>query len=104
MSVDTRANLLSCQSLWVSCRCLQAIITIRVVATFGADKAASGLEVAVPMPKEVRRLNCNFRGLFKTTPLTLRILQSITMHCKALGRSNLCRPYTCPISSKTLQS
>ena len=36
------------------CRRMQAIISIRVVADFGADKAASGLEVAVPMPKEVR--------------------------------------------------
>lgn len=35
----------------------QAIITIRVVAEFGADKAASGLEVAVPMPSQVQRVH-----------------------------------------------
>ena len=28
------------------------------MADFGGDKAASGLEVAVPMPKEVSRVHC----------------------------------------------
>ena len=33
---------------------------IRVKAEFGADKAASGLEVVVPMPREVQRVSCSY--------------------------------------------
>lgn len=41
-------------------RCLsgQAVITIRITPDFGGDKAASGLEVVVPMPREVARVHC----------------------------------------------
>ncbi|BDA40565.1 AP-4 complex subunit mu-1 [Coccomyxa sp. Obi] len=37
---------------------LKAIITIRITPDFGGDKAASGLEVVVPMPREVARVHC----------------------------------------------
>lgn len=36
----------------------QAIITIRITPDFSGDKAASGLEVVVPMPREVARVHC----------------------------------------------
>lgn len=36
----------------------QAIINIRITPDFGGDKAASGLEVVVPMPREVARVHC----------------------------------------------
>ena len=38
---------------------LQANISIRISPEFSADKAASGLEVVVPMPREVQRVNCD---------------------------------------------
>jgi hypothetical protein len=38
---------------------VQANISIRISPEFGADKAASGLEVLVPMPREVQRVNCD---------------------------------------------
>ena len=38
---------------------MQANISIRISPEFGADKAASGLEVVVPMPREVQRVNCD---------------------------------------------
>ena len=38
--------------------CAQASISIRISPEFSADKAASGLEVVVPMPREVQRVNC----------------------------------------------
>ena len=37
----------------------QAIISIRISPEFSSDKAASGLEVVVPMPREVQRVNCD---------------------------------------------
>ena len=37
----------------------QANISIRISPEFSADKAASGLEVVVPMPREVQRVNCD---------------------------------------------
>lgn len=39
--------------------CVQASISIRISPEFGADKAASGLEVVVPMPREVQRVHCD---------------------------------------------
>ncbi len=36
----------------------QAIINIRISPDFSGDKAASGLEVVVPMPREVARVHC----------------------------------------------
>ncbi len=39
---------------------LQAVIFIKVRADFGADKAAAGLEVVVPMPREVQRVSCEY--------------------------------------------
>ena len=38
----------------------QAVIFIKVRADFAADKAAAGLEVVVPMPKEVQRVSCEY--------------------------------------------
>ncbi len=40
--------------------CLQAVIFIKVRADFGGDKAAAGLEVVVPMPREVQRVSCEY--------------------------------------------
>lgn len=37
----------------------QAMITIRISPDFSAEKAASGLEVVVPMPREVQRVHCD---------------------------------------------
>ena len=37
----------------------QANISIRISPEFGSDKAASGLEVVVPMPREVQRVSCD---------------------------------------------
>lgn len=39
---------------------LQAVIFIKVRADFGGDKAAAGLEVVVPMPREVQRVSCEY--------------------------------------------
>ncbi|CAK0735756.1 hypothetical protein CVIRNUC_000634 [Coccomyxa viridis] len=38
---------------------LKANISIRISPEFGSDKAASGLEVVVPMPREVQRVSCD---------------------------------------------
>ena len=38
---------------------VQASISIRISPEFSADKSASGLEVVVPMPREVQRVNCD---------------------------------------------
>ena len=38
---------------------MQANISIRISPEFGSDKAASGLEVVVPMPREVQRVSCD---------------------------------------------
>ena len=42
------------------CRLLQAVIFIKLRADFGSDKAAAGLEVVVPMPREVQRVSCEY--------------------------------------------
>lgn len=39
---------------------MQAVIFIKVRADFGGDKAAAGLEVVVPMPREVQRVSCEY--------------------------------------------
>ncbi|KAL3154481.1 hypothetical protein ABBQ32_013945 [Trebouxia sp. C0010 RCD-2024] len=38
----------------------KAVIFIKLRADFGSDKAAAGLEVIVPMPKEVQRVSCEY--------------------------------------------
>lgn len=40
--------------------CSQALIFIKVRADFASDKAASGLEMVIPFPKEVQRVSCDF--------------------------------------------
>ena len=40
--------------------CLQAIIFIKVRAEFGHEKSAAGLEVVVPMPRQVQRVSCEY--------------------------------------------
>lgn len=42
------------------CTLLQAVIFIKLRADFGSDKAAAGLEVVVPMPREVQRVSCEY--------------------------------------------
>ena len=37
----------------------QAVVFIKLRAEFADNKAASGLEVVVPMPPEVQRLSCD---------------------------------------------
>ena len=44
----------------VLCLTLQAVIFIKLRADFASDKAATGLEVIVPMPKEVQRVSCEY--------------------------------------------
>lgn len=39
---------------------LQAVIFIKIRADFAADKTAAGLEVVVPMPREVQRVSCEY--------------------------------------------
>lgn len=39
---------------------MQAVIFIKLRADFGSDKAAAGLEVVVPMPREVQRVSCEY--------------------------------------------
>ncbi len=45
---------------WLTGDLLQAVIFIKVRADFGGDKAAAGLEVVVPMPREVQRVSCEY--------------------------------------------
>jgi hypothetical protein len=45
----------------------QAIINIRISSDFSPDKAASGLEVVVPMPREVQRVHCELARDAKPT-------------------------------------
>ena len=52
--VPSQTLLIQCSVPWV-----QASISIRISPEFSADKAASGLEVMVPMPREVQRVNCD---------------------------------------------
>ena len=40
--------------------CLQAIIFIKVRAEFAHEKSAAGLEVVVPMPRQVQRVTCEY--------------------------------------------
>ncbi|KAK9824001.1 hypothetical protein WJX72_006898 [[Myrmecia] bisecta] len=41
---------------------IKAVIFIKVRADFGSDKVASGLEVVIPMPKDVQRLSCEYEN------------------------------------------
>jgi hypothetical protein len=39
---------------------VKALIFIKMRADFASDKAASGLEMVIPFPKEVQRVSCDF--------------------------------------------
>ena len=39
---------------------VQAVVYIKIRAEYGSDKMASGLEVVMPMPRAVQRVNCEY--------------------------------------------
>ena len=41
-------------------RAVQAVVYIKVRAEYAADKAASGMDITVPMPAEVQRVSCDY--------------------------------------------
>ncbi len=55
---------------------MQAVVSLRLWSDIPADKSASGLEVEVPMPRQVQRVHCEPDA--RSAGLQVRILAGMS--------------------------